>query len=100
MNDKLTEQMERVKAEMAQEIEKYYEELSRGSEDTACNINGFERMMVGHRKRAEEIIQKATSEALSSVEEAEGKKMPRMQRKIETDKNRSGNRNKNSVRRA
>ena len=99
MNEKLTAQMERVKAGMAQEIERYYEELSRGCEDTTCKISGFERMMVNHRKRTEEILLKATSEALSSVEEVEGKKMSRMQREIERDKNGSGNRNKNPVRR-
>ena len=100
MKEKLTAQMERVKAEMSQEIERYYGELSQGCDDLSCDINGFERMMVNYRKRTEEILLKATSEALSSVEEeVEGKKMPRMQREIGTAKNGSGNRNKNPVRR-
>ena len=99
MNEKLSSQMERAKAEMIQELERYYGELSRGCEDTTCKISGFERMMVSHRKRTDEIIQKATSEALSSIEEADGKKMSEMQREVETDKNGSGNRNKNPVRR-
>ena len=76
MNEKLTAQMERVKAEMVQEIERYYGDLSQGYGDSTCKISGFERMMVNHQKRSEEIILKATSEALSSVEEAEAKKCP------------------------
>ena len=99
MNEKLTAQMERVKAEMAQETERYYEELSRGCEDTTCKISGFERMMVNHRKRTEAILLKATGEALSSVEEAEGKKMSGMRRENEPDTKGSDNRNKTPMRR-
>jgi len=74
MNEKLSAQMERVKAEAVQEIERYYEELSQGCENPACKINGFERMMVQHRKKTDEIMLKAASEALSSVEEEKRKK--------------------------
>jgi len=76
MKENLTAQMERVKVEMAREIERYYGELSQGCDDRTCKINDFERMMVSHRKRTDEIFLKAVSEAVSSVEEEELKKMP------------------------
>jgi len=82
MKEKLSAQMERMKTEMAQEIERYYGELSQGSEDPTCKINDFERMMVKHRKRTDEILLRAANEALSNVEEAEGKKCPKCKEKL------------------
>jgi len=75
MREKLQEQKERTIAAMTEEIERYYEELSQGSEDPACDINGFEKMMVAHQKRTDEIFLKAVCDAVSSVEAEVIKKM-------------------------
>ena len=68
MNETLDAQKERTVAEMVREIDRYYEELSQGCSDPACDINGFERMGVEHRKRTDKIFLKALSEAMSSAE--------------------------------
>ena len=88
MKEILRVQMEQMKAEMAQEIERYYGSLSEGSNDLGCKISDFERMMVKHRKRTEELLLRATSAVLSSVEEAGGGKMSPMRKKTATYKNR------------
>ena len=68
MKTKLEESKNQTIEAVIQEINRYYVEFERGSADAACRIGDFERMIMEHKRRLDEILRDAAGKALSTVE--------------------------------
>ena len=75
MNPTIEESKRETKAAVEREIDRYYDEFERGSDDPDCKIGDFERIVMDHKRRLDEILRDGAGKALSSVDTGD-KKMP------------------------
>jgi len=71
----LEAQKARLKEQMCKEIDEYYEEFSRSSEQGEFTIDQIEQLMLGQQQKLREALTESNSELTSSIE-ASVKKMP------------------------
>jgi hypothetical protein len=64
----LKEQKQETKVSVEREIDRYYEEFEKASADLTCDIGGFEKIIMEHKRRLDEILRDAAGKALSVVD--------------------------------
>jgi len=68
-------QKARLKAQVCQEIDEYYEEFSKRSEQDEFTIDQIEELMLGQQRKLKEALTVSNSELISGIETSV-KKMP------------------------
>jgi lipoate-protein ligase A len=71
----LDTQKAKIKSQICRNIDEYYDEFSRMSEQPGFTIDVIERLMLEQQKRLRETLAESNSELTSSIE-TEVKKMP------------------------
>ena len=70
----LEERREETKNAINSEVDRFYEEFEKGSADPEFKIGDFERTVLEHKRRLDEILRDAAGKALSDID-AEHKKI-------------------------